>query len=84
MYTMETIDPLFQALIHSKDRADAEKSFFLLIDALKNIFAMDDKEAYYFIKRSLPKPIVATRMVPRSHPEEMGDNGLMWVDYSLR
>jgi len=30
--------------------------------------------------RAPEKVTVATRMVPRSHPEEMGSNGLIWRD----
>lgn len=77
---MEKINTLFQALINSKDEQSADKNFLLLIDTLKNL-SMEEDVARQFILRCLPKPIVATRMVPRSHPEEMGENGLMWLDY---
>jgi len=30
------------------------------------------------------KPVVATRTVPISHPEEMGANGLMWTDVPMK
>ena len=80
-YRMDTVTKLMNTLIHSKDKNEVDRTFPLLMDAIKTLFDMDDKEAYHFIRRSLPKPIVATRMVPRSHPEEMGENGLMWVDY---
>ena len=28
------------------------------------------------------KEIIATRTVPVSHPEEMGENGIMWKDFN--
>ena len=77
---MEKINILIQALINSKDEQSADRNYLILMDILKNL-SMEEDVARQFILRCLPKPIVATRMVPRSHPEEMGENGLMWVDY---
>lgn len=77
---MEKINTLIQALINSKDEQSGDRNYLILMDTLKNL-SMEENVAHQFIRACLPKPIVATRMVPRSHPEEMGENGLMWVDY---
>ena len=49
---MDTVTKLMNTLIHSRDGDEVDQTFSLLMDAIKNLFDMDDKEAYHFIKRT--------------------------------
>lgn len=59
---------------------------FNLADKLRQRFRLGKEEIKEAITvgghdfKEPQKVIVATRMVPVSHPEEMGENGLMWRD----
>jgi hypothetical protein len=59
---------------------------FNLADKLKQRFRLGKEEIKEAITvgghdfKEPQKVIVATRTVPVSHPEEMGENGLMWRD----
>jgi hypothetical protein len=65
---------------------DRTRILFKLADKLKQKFSLGKEEIKEAITvgghdfKEPQKVIVATRMVPVSHPEEMGANGLMWRD----
>ena len=81
----ETFFLLGNAIAHLKEE---HRSSILMkfADNIKNRFQLGKEEVKEAIKigghdfKEPQKVIVATRMVPVSHPEEMGENGLMWTD----
>jgi hypothetical protein len=74
-------------IIFKKDSKEIYKVFYpqYYSQGASNIeFDKKINEWVEFIEKVLiersRKVIVATRTVPKSHPEEMGENGLMWTD----
>lgn len=73
------------SMAHLKDDAKS-RLLFNLADKLRQKYRLGKEEIKEAITvgghdfKEPPKVIVATRMVPVSHPEEMGVNGLMWRD----
>jgi len=76
---------LLELLDHSMQHVETRKKEMIMVDFVSLLDLqcdMDRKEAFkILIEMKRPaKVIVASRMVPVSHPEEMGANGLMWTD----
>jgi len=59
-----------------------ERIMLEIVNLLDRECDMDRQQAFKFLleMRKPRKVIVASRTVPVSHPEEMGANGLMWID----
>jgi hypothetical protein len=78
------LDDALSAL-DSHEKEDMILSFVNLLDQHCDVDRQDMFRALIEIKRAKEgkrKVVVGTRTVPVSHPEEMGDNGLMWRDSS--
>ena len=76
---------LLELLDHAMQHVETRKKEMIMVDFVSFLDSqcdMDRKEAYkILIEMKRPaKVVVASRMVPVSHPEEMGENGLMWRD----
>jgi len=65
---------------------DRTRILFKLAESLRRKYGLGKEELKEAVTvgghdfKEPQKVIVATRMVPVSHPEEMGANGLMWKD----
>lgn len=76
---------LLELLDHAMQPVEPGKKERITIDIVNLLDSqcdMDRKEAFkILVEMKRPaKVIVASRMVPVSHPEEMGANGMMWRD----
>ena len=84
-----TLNELFSLLGNSMAHLKSEdksRILFTLAESIKQKFRLGKEEIKEAITvgghdfKEPQKVIVATRMVPVSHPEEMGSNGHMWRD----
>jgi hypothetical protein len=76
---------LLELLDHAMQPVEPGKKERITVDFVNLLDSqcdMDRKEAFKILleMKRPAKVIVASRMVPLSHPEEMGANGLMWTD----
>jgi hypothetical protein len=76
---------LLGLLDHAMQPVEDEKKDRIMLEIVNLLDLecdMDRQQAFKFLleMRKPRKVIVASRTVPVSHPEEMGSNGLMWID----
>ena len=78
------LQTLLELLDHAMQPVEPVKKQRITIDFVNLLDSqcnMDRQQAFkILLEMKKPKVIVASRMVPVSHPEEMGANGLMWRD----
>jgi len=79
---LQTLLELFDYATQPVEPGKKERITVDFVNLLDSQCDMDRKEAFKILleMKRPAKVIVASRMVPLSHPEEMGANGLMWTD----
>jgi hypothetical protein len=78
---LQTLLELFDYAIQPVEPGKKERITIDFVNLLDSQCNMDRQQAFkILLEMKKPKVTVASRMVPVSHPEEMGANGLMWRD----
>ena len=78
---LQTLLELFDYATQPVEPGKKERITIDFVNLLDSQCNMDRQQAFkILLEMKKPKVMVASRMVPVSHPEEMGANGLMWRD----
>ena len=80
--SLKTLLGLLDRAMQPVEEEKKERITLEFVNLLDSECEMDRQQAFKILLelRRPRKVVVASRTVPVSHPEEMGSNGLMWID----